>query len=167
MLTRRDTRGSQILVHWPGCDDRWDEWREAASPSVALPAEMGESPRAASPRPRADLLDQNLGINSFVEPLGEPTDDAAVPPYHEASTFTLAGVATLQVNRSGAAPSAAVERTRGARARALRAARQRPAGRARAGSSRAPGQPGARQPGSAHIPRAHVPDVSRTQQACC
>ena len=32
--TVRDTRGSEVLVHFSGCDDAWDEWMEASSPNL-------------------------------------------------------------------------------------------------------------------------------------
>jgi len=34
--TVRDVRGSQVLVHWTGCDEAWDQWMEADSPDVML-----------------------------------------------------------------------------------------------------------------------------------
>ena len=41
----RAVRGSQVLVHYSGCDDSWDEWVEASSPNlvraVALLAVLG------------------------------------------------------------------------------------------------------------------------------
>ena len=30
----RETRGKQVLVHYSGCDDAWDEWIDASSPKL-------------------------------------------------------------------------------------------------------------------------------------
>ena len=54
----RAVRGSQVLVHYSGCDDSWDEWVEASSPNLVR---MDETERAqAASAFQSDELEEAL-----------------------------------------------------------------------------------------------------------
>lgn len=61
----RETRGSQVLVHYSGCDDAWDEWMEASSPKL-MRMDSAEQQRDKSPF-QSDTIEDEIESEALLE----------------------------------------------------------------------------------------------------
>ena len=64
--TVRQTRGDQLLVHYMGCDDAWDEWFDASSPDICA-VDAQEAARGAFQSEEAELELEGMGDEEILE----------------------------------------------------------------------------------------------------
>ncbi len=62
----RETRGSQVLVHYMGCDDTWDAWLEASSENL-VPMDTAERAKEASGAFQSDAYEAGLDDEELLE----------------------------------------------------------------------------------------------------
>ena len=61
----RETRGSEVLVHFSGCDDAWDAWMEASSPNL-MRMDSAEQQKDKSAF-QSDTVEEELGSEELLE----------------------------------------------------------------------------------------------------